>query len=212
MMRVTKISTLWTATVAAVALTIAGCDQVAGPAAPSAGAPSTAGVGTDATPAAAPAAAVSAPDITGVWHYAEHTRLLLAGEVAFAFGLAYEGPVLQMDCASPEGVLTVVQTGSAFTGTLVHPVSTCVTKGGQAAPPPWQIPYAADVSGRVTGHAMHFEQVDQPPFPPVPCTKNGTIEVREGAAVELETTGRCDLSEAPFRPATASNMATATRP
>jgi hypothetical protein len=202
-------STLWAAAIAAVGLTAAACDQIAQPVAPSAGTFSTAAPA-GAVAAAAPAGAV--PDIGGVWDYSEQTRLVLAGEVALAFGLAYEGPVLQMDCESPAGVLTLVQNGSTFTGTLVHPVSTCVTRGGQAAPPPWQLPYEATLSGRVTGRALHIEQIDAPPFPPVPCAKNGTIEVTGGVAVTLHTTGRCDLSDAPFQPATASNSGTATRP
>ena len=96
-------------------------------------------------------------------------------------------------------MLTLVQTGSTFTGTLEHPTGTCRTKGGQIAPPPWALPYRATLAGRVTGRALHFDQVDDPPDPagPVTCPKNGTIQVVGGVAVQLETVGRCDLQVTP---------------
>jgi len=141
-------------------------------------------------------------DIDGVWSYAEETLLVLKPE----------GEVLHARCFSPDGVLTIQQTGSTFTGTLTHPTGSCVTKDGHVIPPPWDLPYEAVLSGRITGRALHIDQVDAPPAPPVPvhCPKHGAIQVVGGTAVGLTTTGRCDLSALPF-PFMAKNSATAVR-
>jgi hypothetical protein len=150
--------------------------------------------------------------VDGVWNYREDTVLLFPGELAPAFGLAPEGPLLRLYCSSPDGVLTLSQTGSTVTGTLEHPTSSCRTKGGQAAPPPWGLPYRASLTGRITGRALHLEQRDEPAVPgAVVCRKLGTIQVAGGTAVRLRTVGRCDLSALGVRPAVATNSATGTR-
>lgn len=148
------------------------------------------------------AAAQAAIDISGTWNYVEEAFLVVRPE----------DEVLHISCLSNEGVLTIVQDGATFTGTLVHPTSTCQTKEGVAIPPPWPMPYEAVLSGRITGRAIHIDQFDAPPNPPVHCPKNGRIELAGGAAVELTTTGRCDLSALPFSPAMAKNSGIATRP
>lgn len=139
--------------------------------------------------------------IDGVWNYAEQTLIVAKPE----------GEVLHLRCASPDGILTINQTGSTFTGTLTHPTGSCETKDGLIIPPPWDLPYQAVLSGRVTGRAIHIDQFDAPPAPPVHCPKNGTIKIAGGEAIELTTTGRCDLSFLPF-PFMAKNAGTATRP
>jgi hypothetical protein len=156
------------------------------------------------------AAANASYSIHGVWRYVEETALTLPGEFALAMGVAPEGPVLHVACSSPQGVLSIVQTGQTFTGTLVHPSSSCTTRGGQAIPAPWPLPYEATIAGRLTGRALHIDQSDV--VGPVQCPKSGTLTVEAGAVVELTTTGRCDLSSIPARPAVATNAATATRP
>jgi hypothetical protein len=148
------------------------------------------------------AAAQAAIDISGTWEYIEESFLVVRPE----------GEVLHVTCLSAEGVLTIVQDGATFTGTLVHPTSTCHTKEGVVIPPPWPLPHEAVLSGRITGRAIHIDQYDAPPNPPVHCPKNGTISVTDGTAVELTTTGRCDLSVLPFSPAMAKNSGIATRP
>lgn len=148
------------------------------------------------------AAAHTAIDISGTWDYVEEVFLVVRPA----------GEVLHITCLNAEGVLTIVQDGATFTGTLVHPTSACQTKEGVAIPPPWPSPYEAVLSGRITGRAIHIDQFDAPPNPPVHCPKNGTIKVAGGTAVELKTTGRCDLSVLPFRPAMAKNSGVATRP
>jgi predicted transcriptional regulator len=144
----------------------------------------------------------AALDISGVWDYVEETFMVVKPA----------GEVLHLRCVSPDGILTINQTGSTFTGTLVHPTGSCMTKDGHVVPPPWDLPYEAGIEGRITGRALHIDQYDAPPGPPVHCPKQGAIRVASGEAVELHTTGRCDLSFLPFRPATATNSATATRP
>lgn len=148
------------------------------------------------------AAQISVVDISGAWNYAETSVLVIKPG----------GEVLQIICFSPDGVLTIDQNGSTFTGTLTHPTSICEMKDGQVVPAPWPLPYEATLSGRITGRGIHIDQFDAPPAPPVHCPKQGAIEVTGGEAVGLRTTGRCDLSFLPFRPATARNSATATRP
>jgi hypothetical protein len=142
-----------------------------------------------------------AMDIDGVWSYAEETVIVIKPA----------GEVLHLRCVSPDGVLTIQQTGSTFTGTLTHPTGSCETKDGQVIPPPWPLPYEAVLSGRITGRALQIDQYDAPPAPPVHCPKHGTIQVAGGEAVGLTTTGRCDLSALPF-PFMSKNSGTATRP
>jgi hypothetical protein len=153
-------------------------------------------------PHAAPAAAVTALaaiDIGGSWSYDETTVLIMKPDGQ-----------LHGTCRLPDGVLTIVQDGSTFTGTLIHSTTTCTSRAGDPLPAPWDLPYVATVSGRITGRALHIEQQDAPPAMPVQCTKNGVISVVGGAAVALRTTGRCDLSFLPF-PAVANNSAIGTR-
>jgi hypothetical protein len=153
-----------------------------------------------AAPAPASLVTHSALDISGSWHYVETVHLVLKpGD-----------EVIDMTCINPDGVLTIVQTGASFTGTLTHPTTTCVTRDGSAAPPPWDLPYVASLSGTVTGRAIHFEQYDAPPSYPVRCPKNGSLTVAGGAVTAMSTRGRCDLSFLPF-PITAINSASATR-
>lgn len=188
-------------------ITGAACSGGASPLAPAASL--TQGSGTAQPGAPSQAAPVS---VDGVWSYQEDTVLLFAGDLAPAFGLAPEGPVLQIHCSSPDGVLTLHQTGSTITGTLEHPTGSCRTKGGQVAPPPWGLPYRATLTGRITGLALHLNQIDDPPAPgAVACPKNGTIQVAGGTAVGLETVGRCDLSGFGVRPAVATNSAMGAR-
>jgi hypothetical protein len=156
-------------------------------------------VGPDVVAASAPT--VATPDIDGTWNYSETTFLVLKPA----------DEVLHLTCSSPDGVLTIVQTGSTFTGTLTHPTGTCVTKDGVAVPTPWPLPYHATFSGRITGKALHIDQFDAPPADPVHCPKSGTIRLENGSAVELTTKGRCDLRGVPFRPAMATNEGTAVR-
>jgi len=141
------------------------------------------------------------PDISGTWTYDETSHLVLKPG----------SDVLQITCLNPEGVLTIVQDGASFSGTLTHPVTTCQTKDGHAVPAPWDLPYEAVLTGRITGQALHIDQFDAPPGAPVHCPKNGALRVSGGVVVELRTTGRCDLSFLPF-PAVAHNSAIATRP
>jgi hypothetical protein len=158
--------------------------------------------------AAAPLASVMAQagggaiDISGTWRYVESTLLVVRPEDA----------PLQLSCISPDGILTINQDGANFTGTLVHATSVCQTKEGYVVPAPWALPYEAVLSGRITGLGLHIDQYDAAPAPPIHCPKQGGITVVDGAAVGLRTTGRCDLSGAPFRPATATNSGLATRP
>ena len=159
------------------------------------------------------AAGSAAADVTGTWRYNEETKLVLPGWFGELLGLQSEGAVLHMNCSSPDGILELIQAGTAVTGTLVHATGTCRTKGGQVAPTPWALPYRATIFGRIAGLTLHLDQLDDPPDPagPVPCPKTGTIEVIDGVTVGLQTRGRCDLSVLGSRPATASNAAVATR-
>jgi hypothetical protein len=154
-----------------------------------------------ATEASVLSHAVAAPDISGVWSYSETTFLVLKPE----------DDVLHLTCSSPNGELTINQTGSTFTGTLTHHTGACEMKGGQAVPTPWPLPYHATFSGRIAGNALHIDQYDAPPAPPVHCPKSGTIRLENGVPVALDTKGRCDLSGAGFKPAIATNEGTAVR-
>jgi hypothetical protein len=153
-------------------------------------------------PLPAPAAAVTlqaAIDIGGSWSYDETTVLIMKPDGQF-----------HATCRLPDGVLTIVQDGANFTGTLIHPTTTCTSRTGEALPAPWDLPYQAVMSGSITGRALHIAQYDAPPAAPVLCTKNGVVSLSGGVAVALHTTGRCDLSFLPF-PAVANNSASGNR-
>jgi hypothetical protein len=154
------------------------------------------------------------PDIDGTWTYSEETRMTLPGELLLEVGGEWEGPVLHLTCLSADGLLEIDQAGTSFTGTLEYQTGTCRTKGGQAVPPPWPLPYRAVLSGRITGTALQIEQWDDPPGPGpdgVRCPKHGTITVSGGVATTVTTRGRCDLSALPFQPAVATNRGIAVR-
>jgi hypothetical protein len=139
-------------------------------------------------------------DISGTWRYSETTVMVVQMEQAIA----------RLDCVSPEGELTIHQDGNTFTGTLTHTAGTCLTPDGTQAPTPWPLPYHAEISGSVSGQLFHFDQFDVPGEPPVHCPKHGSITVAAGNAIEIRTTGLCDLSVLPF-PAMATNSGVATR-
>ena len=159
---------------------------------------------------AASAGASSPVDVGGTWVHTETVWLTFAGLAAPAFGVAPEGPVLHVTC-EVVGTLTLDQDGSTFTGTLTFDDArtACRTKGGQTASAPWANPYTAAISGSVTGHALHFDQVEPDG---IVCPKNGSATVVDGIATRLDIRGRCDLSAFPFRPASARNASTETRP
>jgi hypothetical protein len=140
-------------------------------------------------------------DISGTWRYHESTIMVVQPEQA----------IMRLECVSPEGVLTIEQNGSTFTGTLTHTAGTCLTPDGQEVPTPWTLPYHAVLSGSISGHHFHFDQFDEPGEPPVRCPKHGSVEVANGQVVQFNTTGFCDLSVLPF-PALSTNTGTATRP
>jgi hypothetical protein len=187
----------------AVGAAAAACDRSASPSSPSA-----------ASSGPAAAGAPAAIDIGGTWTFSEETRLTLPGELLLDLGAQWEGPVIHVTCASPDGALEIVQTASTFTGTLEYQTGTCLTTGGQAVPPPWPLPYRAVLTGRIAGLSLHIEQWDDPPGPSpdgVRCPKNGTVSIDGGVATALQTAGRCDLSSLPFQPAVATNRGAAVR-
>lgn len=139
-------------------------------------------------------------DISGTWHYTETTVMVV-----------HAGPeITRLDCVSPEGELTIQQDGTTFTGTLTHSAGTCLLADGTQAPTPWELPYRAELSGSISGDLFHFDQFDLPGQPPVHCPKHGSITLSGDTAIEIRTTGICDLSSLPF-PAMATNSAVATR-
>lgn len=150
--------------------------------------------------AAETSAAPPVPDLSGTWSYAESSLLVLKPEEA----------TLHVTCLLTDGVLTVSQTGAEITGTLTHYSTECISKDGQALPPPWPLPYEATFTGRIHGHALTLDQVDAPPAPPVHCPKQGAIQVENGEVEGFRTTGRCELDIFPF-PFMAKNFGHATR-
>lgn len=162
------------------------------------------------TPSANVGVAGAAIDVDGTWDHVETVHLTFTGEAAAAFGVVAEGPVLHVTC-DVVGTMTLDQDGATFTGTLAFDDArtTCRTAGGQTGSAPWTVPYSAALSGRVTGHAIHITQIEPEG---IVCTKHGSATVAGGVATRLDIRGGCDLSAFPFRPATARNLSTATRP
>jgi hypothetical protein len=149
-----------------------------------------------------PLAEVGPIDISGTWRYSETTVMVVQA-----------GPeITRLDCVSPEGELIIEQDGNSFTGRLTHTAGTCLTPDGAQVPPPWALPYEAELSGSLSGDLFHFDQFDLPGQPPVHCPKHGSITLSGDTAVEFRTTGLCDLSAALPFPATSTNSGVATRP
>lgn len=153
------------------------------------------------TPAAQAVSAPPVHDIDGVWSYAETSLLVLKPDEE----------TLHVTCLLSDGVLVINQSGANYSGTLTHYSTSCMTKDGDPVPAPWDLPYEAYLSGRITGRGLHIDQFDAPPAPPIHCPKQGSIMVADGEVVELRTTGRCDLSDFPF-PFKAKNFGVAVRP
>jgi hypothetical protein len=158
---------------------------------------------TGLTVAASPPASLSQSagspiDISGSWHTVDRTFLVSS----------WEGVMMHLSCVG-ESVLTITQTGAAFTGTVVGLSASCTTQDGQVIPAPW--PNESTLTGRITGRGFQFDQYDAPPNYPVHCPGTGTIEVRADQAVALKMEGRCDLLFTGIRPIVARSYSTATR-
>ena len=161
-----------------VSLVFAGC-SADGPLAPDAE------PGSLPVPRMANVAAVA--DISGQWNWTREEYLTFPAWVApIIFGVLPEGPTTTARC-SLTGVMTVIQTGTTFTGSYGATTSSCVTKGGQ------QFSLVLDppepITRRIAGKSVRFEidgiMVD--------CVHHGVItEEQGGVAARIRgSSGRC---------------------
>ena len=144
-----------------------------------------------------PSATAQAPDpvnLAGDWAWTEEVLVVLPAEIAlFFFQVPVpEGPVMHLRCAS-WGTMTLTQAGNVVAGGASQQ-STCTTRGGQAAVPPF--PPGFGVTGTLKGHALHFDLDVGEGFA---CPYQGSLSVVAGQAVALNATGVCG-PEAPFQP------------
>jgi hypothetical protein len=134
------------------------------------------------------AAQPAVPDVSGSWAWNESVIFVGPGDIiAFFFGVQVEGPVMHMQCQT-WGALTIQQNGDAFTGAADQQWA-CVSQGGQVA---LSAPFPAtfDVSGAITGHAVHFVADFGQGFT---CSYGGSMTVVNGMATSLNATGGCDV-------------------
>ena len=140
----------------------------------------------------------STPDVSGAWVWSTTEHLTLPPFVAEQiFEITPEGMVTQLWCQT-SGTLTLVQTGSTFTGSGTQS-ATCETGGGHRFDsPPTATPPTIQVNdGRIRGKALEFT-VDSGGMD---CPHKGAITDLDGAvATELRATGRCIVPGHPKSP------------
>ena len=175
----------WAGTVLAAAL-IVGCgDQVTGPG------------GTPPPGAAAGGAAfeqveagrlASAPiDVSGDWEWHREEKLTIPADFAFVFGIVPEGPITHFECTI-EGVMTLVQSGDALSGTEMETGSVCETRGGQVFVQPGLGVLIPIPEGRVRGRTLEITIGDAE----VICPIHASIRSSNGGVAQaLRGTGRC---------------------
>lgn len=125
------------------------------------------------------------PDLGGNWDWTRDAQLTFPAWVAQVLGIQPEGPTTSATC-QVSGVMTVVQTGAAFTGTYGITAGTCETKGGQIFPSMAGPP--DPMAGRITGNALRLTTdgflLD--------CELHAVVTDFQGAvAVALRGGGRC---------------------
>lgn len=179
-------STRWLPTTLAVALALA-CSN-AGPTgladATNAAGPVELGVvGVDAAGQSAEAAI----DVSGEWEWRREETFTIPDQFAFVFGFQPEGPVTHFRC-EVEGVITLVQTGGALSGTEMETWSLCETRGGQIFPQPGLGVSIPIPEGRVTSRTVELVVGDAE----VICPIHAVIqEVEGGVGQAMRGTGRC---------------------
>jgi hypothetical protein len=126
-------------------------------------------------------------DLSGIWQWRQTTQMTLRSFVAqMFFGIDPEGPTTHVRCESTGTLTLAMQTDSTFTGSTTQS-SVCRTQDGvvfAAFPPTLQVE-----NGRILGHSFSFDFTSGG----FPCPQTGSIEVRDGQAVELRGTGDCSL-------------------
>jgi hypothetical protein len=125
-------------------------------------------------------------DVSGAWQWREEVVSLMPREIALLIGLTPEGTVTHVTCTD-QGTMTLVQTGSTFTGAVTQ-TSLCRTRGGQefsAFPPELAV-----TDGRVEGRSLRFS------FGGCPYHAVATL-AGDGVAVQLKGTGVCPVELRP---------------
>jgi hypothetical protein len=102
------------------------------------------------------------------------------------FGIDPEGPMTHVRCESTGTLTLAMQTESTFAGSTTQS-SVCRTQDGEVF---FAFPQTLQVeNGRILGHSFQFDFTSGG----FPCPQHGTIQVRDGQAVELRGTGDCSL-------------------
>ena len=128
------------------------------------------------------------PDVSGDWTWEEAVIFIAPGYIVAAFfGVQVEGPIMHLRCQTGGG-LTIQQNGASFSGSADQQWA-CVTRGGQPTPTA-PFPPAFDVSGSITGHAVHFSADIGQGFS---CSYAGSLSVVNGVATSINATGGCDV-------------------
>lgn len=130
----------------------------------------------------------SPPDLGGAWDWNSVESLRMPRFVAALVGVEPEGENTHARCESA-GTMTIVQTGSRFSGSAARTSNTCVTTGGQAFQQPGVMFQVAD--GRIRGGSAHFS-FESPTVAPCPHTVTITSD-SQGVARSLSGTGHCVL-------------------
>jgi hypothetical protein len=157
------------------AVAVAACNERQDPFAPT---------GRDALLQASNSAAVA--DISGTWLWSEEVIFSVAAPLTGVFfGIQPEGPITHFTCHD-SGTMTLVQSGSSFSGTATQ-VSECRTRGGQVFSPPVFPPTLDVAEGTIEGRSLHmlFGAGD------INCPYHASISMEGGQAVRLTGSGRC---------------------
>jgi hypothetical protein len=159
----------------ALALAAAGCNDRQEPLAPS-----------DGTSLLVASESAPVADLSGTWLWREDVIFSVAAPTTGVFfGIQPEGPITHFRCHE-SGTMTLIQSGSSFSGTASQ-ASECRTRGGQVFSPP-VFPATLDVAeGTIEGRSLHmlFGAGD------INCPYHATISMEGGQAVSLNGSGRC---------------------
>jgi hypothetical protein len=127
------------------------------------------------------------PNVSGNWSWNGKTIILGPDELIMAFfGIPEsEGPVMRLICDT-WGTMTLTQSGTSFSG-VADQDGSCTTAGEQSASTTPFPPFFS-IDGSVTGHAVHF---DGDVGEGIVCPYQGSLDVQDGLATQLNATGRC---------------------
>ena len=127
------------------------------------------------------------PDMSGSWNWGNVELLRMPPAVAMMVSVTPEGPNTQARCES-SGTMTLVQSGSTFSGTASRASNDCRTTGGQTFRQPGLELEVVD--GHFRGGTVRFSFNSSVVKP---CPHTATVTTDQGMAIALSGSGHCVL-------------------